>query len=67
MKANGRHSTKVFKWKNLSLAQGQEVLLNKVHSFKPISTRHYYPGEHAIELLVNGIPISKSKFTLTMT
>jgi 3-methyladenine DNA glycosylase AlkC len=67
MKANGRHSTKVFKWKNLSLAQGQEVLLRKEHSFKPLSTRRYYPGEHAIELLINGMPIAKSEFRLTMT
>lgn len=54
MKANGKISSKVFKWKNITLAAGQTESLYKQHPFKIISTRQYYEGEHSIELLING-------------
>ena len=33
-----------------TLASGERVTFARRHSFKPITTRVYYPGEHAIEL-----------------
>ncbi len=59
MKANGQLSGKVFKWKNVDLAAKQTVSLTKQHSFKPISTRRYYAGQHAVEVLINGKPMDK--------
>lgn len=53
-KANGTLSPKVFKLATRTLAPGERVVLARQHSFRPISTRAYYPGEHAIEVQVNG-------------
>ena len=38
--------------------------LGKRHVIKPVSTRRYYPGEHAIEILINGKPVGRETFTL---
>lgn len=54
MKANGRTSPKVFKWKNITLRPGQVMTLQKKHPIKLITTRSYYPGAHQAELLING-------------
>ena len=54
VKANGTSSAKVFKWKNSSLQAQQEITLIKFHSFKFITTRKYYTGQHHVELLING-------------
>lgn len=39
--------------------------INKQHDFKPISTRTYYAGKHKMELLVNGVVIAESEFTVS--
>ena len=67
LKANGQQTAKVFKWKNLELAEGEHLSLSKRHSFKPISTRRYYPGDHAVEVLINGAAIAKYSFRLATT
>lgn len=65
MKASGRSSAKVFKLRNLNLAPGESVTLSHSRSFKPITTRRYYPGQHTLELLVNGAAVARSGFLLT--
>ncbi len=64
MKANGKTSPKVFKLKTLKLAPGETVTLTKRHAIKAITTRAYYPGEHAIEILINGTTFGRADFTL---
>lgn len=54
MKANGKKSKKVFKLKAIELKAGEEILIKKKHSLKPITTMKYYPGEHHIYIQVNG-------------
>jgi 3-methyladenine DNA glycosylase AlkC len=54
MKANGKANPKVFKFRTLKMAPGETVELVKKHAIKPITTRKYYSGEHAIEVLING-------------
>ena len=63
-KANGTLSGKTFKLTTLTLKPGEVVLLTKGHSLRAITTRRYYPGEHAVELQVNGVPSGKTPFTL---
>ncbi|TFB87323.1 DNA alkylation repair protein [Cryobacterium algoricola] len=63
-KANGTLSGKTFKLTTLTLEPGEVVLLTKGHSLRAITTRRYYPGEHAVELQVNGVPSGKTPFTL---
>ena len=53
-KANGSTSPKVFKWKQLQIPPGATETLYKQHSFKPVTTRTYYPGEHRFEIQING-------------
>ncbi len=39
--------------------------VNKQHDFKPISARAYYAGKHKMELLVNGVVMAESEFTVS--
>jgi len=39
--------------------------INKHHDFKTISTRTYYAGKHKVELLVNGVVMAESEFTVS--
>lgn len=63
-KANGSQSHKVFKLTTRTLAPGEQVTVSKVHSLRPITTRKYYPGAHAIELRVNGTASPRADFDL---
>lgn len=60
--ANKKPRIKVFKLKTLLTAS--EINLEKNHSFKPISTRKYYPGTHTVAILVNGQTIASKTFEL---
>lgn len=62
-KSNGSLSPKVFKWTIKNVEKGQISLIKK-HGFKKITTRKYYPGEHHIEIQLNGSPVIKKKFHL---
>jgi 3-methyladenine DNA glycosylase AlkC len=63
-KANGSLTPKVFKLTTRTLAAGESVTINRRHSFRLISTRVYHPGEHAVELQVNGRTFGRTSFTL---
>jgi 3-methyladenine DNA glycosylase AlkC len=62
-KANGSLTPKVFKWKLLEGFSGS-IRLKKSHSFKPVTTRKYYPGDHKIEIQINGKVFSTGDFLL---
>ncbi len=64
MKANGKTSPKVFKFRTLDIAPNETVKLSKRHTIKPITTRKYYAGEHLLEILINGKTFSRAPFTL---
>jgi hypothetical protein len=64
VKANGKQQAKVFKLKNVTLTKNENVTLNKQFSFKAISTRKYYTGEHRIEILVNGLVMANCNFNV---
>lgn len=66
VKANGSLTSKVFKWKNITLLPQQQLTLQKTHSFKPITMRKYYAGTHLIELLINGQSYAKAEFELVL-
>jgi 3-methyladenine DNA glycosylase AlkC len=54
VKANGRSSPKVFALKELELQPHGSVRLTKAISLAQHTTRTHYPGEHRVEVLVNG-------------
>ena len=64
LKSNGTHSPKVFALKDLSMEKGEKLQLQKKIPFKAMTTRALYPGEHQIELVVNGVARGKSSFML---
>ena len=64
MKANGRTTPKVFKWKNLTLKPQQTLILTKKHPLKAINTRRYYPGNQQVEIIVNGKTTTSAEFQL---
>ena len=63
-KANGAQVAKVFKLTTRTLAPGEALTVTKVHSFRPITTRRYYPGTHAVDVRVNGITSASTEFDL---
>jgi len=64
-KANGTLTAKTFKLAVRSLGPGESTDIDREHSFRPISTRTYHPGRHAIELLINGTSGGRVDFVLT--
>ena len=66
MKANGKLAPKVFKLAKLKMKPGDTVDLRKQVPFKPINTRKYYPGTHALELQINGKRHGYAEFELHM-
>ncbi len=65
-KSNGKLSPKIFKWRTSFLKSGEIISILKKHSFKEITTRKYYPGLHAIEVIVNGVAVVKVDFQLLL-
>jgi 3-methyladenine DNA glycosylase AlkC len=66
LKANGSTSPKVFKLSKKMLAPNASITIQKSHTMRPISTRKYYQGEHALEIQVNGRLYEKHPFNLTI-
>ena len=53
VKSSGKTSAKVFQIKEVVMKPG-EYQIDKKHSFKNMSTRKHYSGEHKFEIVVNG-------------
>lgn len=64
VKQSGSASAKVFKWKELTLAPGETLALAKRQRIQDFTTRKHHPGEHAVELLVNGERVAHDRFHL---
>ncbi len=64
VRKGGKTSKKVFKWKKLELAAGERVILTKAHSMRETTVRRLYPGEHTVELQLNGHRVGRGKFQL---
>lgn len=64
VKASGKTAAKVFKLTRLELHPGQSAELSGRVSFRPMTTRKHYPGEHRVELQVNGVAFPLGAFNL---
>ncbi|MFY0677545.1 MAG: DNA alkylation repair protein [Neptuniibacter sp.] len=66
LKANGKHAFKVF-----MISEGEYSVKQKKYtarrSFKPMTTRKHYPGEHWLKVRVNGIEKECISFTLLIS
>jgi len=47
-----------------TIQPGGELQLRREHSFRPVTTRRYYPGGQALELQINGVRSSEAAFEL---
>ena len=65
VKANGRHSPKVFQVQEKVLPGGSSYEILRRQSFKDLTTRKHYPGEHILAILVNGIEKAREHFMLS--
>jgi 3-methyladenine DNA glycosylase AlkC len=63
-RANGSVSPKTFKLASRALAAGERVVVSRTHSFRPITTRTYYPGRHFVTVQANGALSPPADFTL---
>jgi 3-methyladenine DNA glycosylase AlkC len=62
----GRASAKVFKWTTLTLQPGETRTFVKRHPMRHASIRQLHPGEHHIELQLNGQKPAQASFRLEM-
>ena len=67
MRANGKTTPKVFKWKNVTLKAGQHLKSARRHAIKPITTRRYYDGHHRVDIKINGEIICGDNFNLSLS
>ena len=63
VKANGKTAPKIFKISEGFYSESDRHV-KKYFSFKPITTRIYYPGEHKITIVVNGVKLTNKYFLL---
>lgn len=61
-KANGDTSPKVFKWKTFELPAKKDLVFEKRHPMKKITTRVYYAGTHELEIQINGETFGRAPF-----
>ena len=65
VKANGRPSPKVFALKELGLQPSGSARLTKTISLAQHTTRTHYPGQHRVEVVVNGRASGAAVFDVT--
>lgn len=61
LKANGRHSRKLFKLSERDYPPGPTGL-NVKHRLAQLTTRKHYPGEHRLAIIANGIQLADADF-----
>ena len=64
VRARGQRTPKVFKLTVKTIQPGEALRISKNVSFRPVTTRRYYPGEHVIEVKINGQGYGRVQFTL---
>ncbi len=67
LRANGSLSRKVFKISEKTYAGLSIQKIERKQSFRIITTRRFYPGEHWVSLIINGQEMDKKAFTLVNT
>ena len=63
-RANGSASPRVFKLSTRTVPPLATTLVRRAHSFRPVTTRRYYTGDHRLEIQVNGRVVAGATFQL---
>lgn len=64
LRANGQHTPKVFKLCRRTIAPGEVLHITRAVDFRPVTTRRYYPGPHAVAPQVNGQIFEQVSFVI---
>ena len=64
--ARGKTGRKVYELGTRKIRPGETLKLKKSQSFRPITTRKYYPGAHGLAILVNGRELARAEFELAV-
>jgi hypothetical protein len=64
VRSGGKRTPKVFKLSKVRMQPEQSMTIRRKHSFRPITTRVYYPGEHLLEIQINGEKVARTTFLL---
>lgn len=60
VKANGKRNKKLFKITENNIERGKTLKYDRTYSFRDLSTRVHYKGEHTVSVLINGeVKVSK--------
>jgi len=63
---NGQSSKKVFKISERDYQANESAVINRKQSFKIITTRKFYPGQHQISIILNGLEKKLTSFELVV-
>ena len=66
VKADGSRTPKVFKGWQVELPPHGTATRVKRHSLRPVTTRRYHGGEHALSVQINGRTVAEASFMLVM-
>ena len=66
VKADGSRTPKVFKGWQVELPPHGTATLAKRHSLRPVTTRRYHGGEHALSVQINGRTVAEASFMLVI-
>lgn len=66
LKKNGLRKPTTFKLKTVTLSPGETVTARKRHTFRPVTTRVYYPGTQAVTITANGAESEPVEFELSL-
>lgn len=63
-KKSGGTSPKIFKLREVTLGPRLKITIEKRQQFKDLTTRKHFPGDHMLEIMINGKVMARKKFTL---
>jgi 3-methyladenine DNA glycosylase AlkC len=66
LRQNGTLSKKVFKISEREVGAGQTLQVERKQSFRPITTKKFYTGQHRLSIIVNGQEKGIATFELTV-
>lgn len=64
VKASGASSPKVFKLRTIDLPSGASTTFRKTVSLADLTTRRHYPGQHTVDVVINGVVTPIGAFML---
>ncbi|MGB0454471.1 MAG: hypothetical protein ACPGJV_12245 [Bacteriovoracaceae bacterium] len=66
LKKDGSYTKKPFRLKDFTVDANKEIQIEKRITFKKVTTRKHYKGEHHISLQINGLPSKTLSFALKL-